>query len=56
MPAFIASGQHESNGHKYRFMIMQRFSTDLQKLFENNNKSFKESDCFQVSLQIVSDK
>ncbi|CAD5123044.1 DgyrCDS11423 [Dimorphilus gyrociliatus] len=53
IPIYIASGQHERSGHKYRFMIMQRFSTDLQKLFEKNNKSFKESDCFLIFLQVL---
>lgn len=40
MPKFIASGSHEHKGTKYRFMVMERFGEDLQKLLDRNNKVF----------------
>ncbi|XP_041352313.1 serine/threonine-protein kinase VRK1-like isoform X2 [Gigantopelta aegis] len=33
VPKYIGTGRHEKNGRTYRFMVIQRFSTDLQKLF-----------------------
>ncbi|XP_035231751.1 serine/threonine-protein kinase VRK1-like [Stegodyphus dumicola] len=40
MPKFIASGSHEYRSVKYRFMVMERFGEDLQKLLDKNNKKF----------------
>lgn len=40
MPKFIGSGSHEHKGIKYRFMVMERFGEDLQKLLDKNNKVF----------------
>ncbi|XP_046371231.2 serine/threonine-protein kinase VRK1-like isoform X2 [Haliotis rufescens] len=34
IPKYIGSGMHTYNGKDYRFMVMKRFSTDLQKLFQ----------------------
>lgn len=53
VPKFIASGQHESNGQKYRFMVIQRFGTDLQKLFEENGKQFPVHTVFLLGLKLV---
>ncbi|XP_067680813.1 serine/threonine-protein kinase VRK1-like [Haliotis asinina] len=33
IPKYTGSGLHTYKGKEYRFMVMQRFSTDLQKLF-----------------------
>ncbi|XP_046567138.1 serine/threonine-protein kinase VRK1-like [Haliotis rubra] len=38
IPQYIGSGLHTFNGKEYRFMVMQRFSTDLQKLFEASRR------------------
>ena len=35
-------------------MVMERFGTDLQKLFEQNNKRFKRKTVCCLALQIVS--
>lgn len=40
MPKFIASGSHIHKGMKYRFMVLERFGEDLQKLLDRNNKMF----------------
>ena len=53
MPQYVASGSHERNGIKYRFMIMERFSTDLQKLFEQNGKRFPKHSVFQMGIKLL---
>ena len=53
VPAYIGSGQIQTN-EKLRFMVMERFGTDLQKLFEQNNKRFKRKTVCCLALQIVS--
>ena len=54
VPKYIASGAHERNGTKYRFMVMERFGTDLQKLFEDNGKRFPLKTVLQLAIRIVS--
>ena len=54
MPQFIAAGMLDRNGVKYRFMIMERFGTDLQKLFEANRKSFSHKAVLQLAVRVVS--
>ena len=53
MPQFIAAGMLDRNNVKYRFMIMERFGTDLQKLFEANHKSFSRKAVLQLALRVV---
>lgn len=54
VPTYIGSGQIQGQKEKLRFMIMERFGTDLQKLFEQNNKKFKRKTVCCLALQIVS--
>ena len=54
MPRFIAAGMFDRNNDKYRFMIMERFGTDLQKLFEANKKSFSHKAVLQLAIRVVS--
>ena len=53
MPRFIGSGSHEYKGEKYRFMVMQRFGTDVQKLFEANKKRFPVNTVLNLALKII---
>jgi len=53
MPQFIGSGSHLYKGEKYRFMVMERFGTDVQKLFEANNKSFPLNTVLNLGLRII---
>lgn len=53
MPRFLGSGSHECNNTKYRFVVMERYSTDLWKLFLENNRVFPENTVYQIGLQIV---
>ncbi|XP_030307941.1 serine/threonine-protein kinase VRK1 isoform X2 [Calypte anna] len=53
VPRFWGSGLHEKNGNSYRFMIMDRFGRDLQKMFEENAKRFSHKTVLQLGLRIV---
>lgn len=53
MPRYIGSGSHEYKKTKYRFIVMERYGTDLWKLFEANNRRFPEHTVYKVALQIV---
>ena len=53
VPKFIAAGQHSFKGATYRFMVMQRFSTDLQKIFVNAGKQFSKQTVFALALRMV---
>ena len=54
IPEYVASGYHMYNDNKYRFMIMQRFGTDFQKLFVENGNSFSMETTLLLALRIVS--
>ena len=32
---YIASGTHVAGGQKYRFLVMERFGSDLQRILDN---------------------
>lgn len=53
IPKYINSGLYEHAGVKYRFMVMQRFGSDLQNLFESNGKQFSIKTVLQLGLRIV---
>lgn len=53
MPQFISSGSHEIKGTKYRFMVMERFGEDLQKVLERNNKLFPIKTVFSLGIKIL---
>jgi vaccinia related kinase len=53
VPKFIGFGNHEHNGQKNRFIVMQRFGTDLQKLFEQNGKRFPTHTAFLLGLKLL---
>lgn len=53
MPKYVASGSHEYKNTKYRFLVIDRYGTDLWKIFEANNKQFSEHTVYKLVLQIV---
>uniref|UniRef100_A0A8C4V269 VRK serine/threonine kinase 1 n=1 Tax=Falco tinnunculus TaxID=100819 RepID=A0A8C4V269_FALTI len=53
VPRYWGSGLHEKNGNSYRFMIMDRFGRDLQKMYEENAKRFSHKTVLQLGLRIV---
>ncbi|XP_015585800.1 serine/threonine-protein kinase VRK1 [Cephus cinctus] len=53
MPKYIGSGSHECNKVKYRFVVMERYGTDLWNLFLQSGRRFEEHTVFKVALQII---
>jgi len=52
-PKFLGSGSFEYKGQKYRFMVMERFGLDLQKIIERHSKRFSFKTVYQVGIQIL---
>lgn len=53
MPRFIASGSHEYNKEKYRFMVMERFGKDIQKVLSENNGKMPLKAIIKISLMVL---
>lgn len=53
VPKFLGYGQHKKGDKDYRFLVIQHLSTDLQKIFEQNGRSFSEKTTFGVGLRMV---
>ncbi|XP_043930578.1 serine/threonine-protein kinase VRK1 [Protopterus annectens] len=53
VPKYWGSGLHEKNGNSYRFMVMDRFGSDLQKIFESNGKRFSHKTVLQLGLRLL---
>jgi vaccinia related kinase len=56
MPRYLGSGSHECNGQKYRFVVMDRYGTDLWSRFLQNKRVFTLPLVLRVGLQVVSIK
>ena len=54
MPKFIGSGSFDHGGEKFRFMVIERFGTDLQKLLEQNDNRFPMPTILHIGGQVVS--
>lgn len=54
MPSYLGSGSHEFKNEKYRFLVMDKFGTDLWKKFLENNNAFPPDTVFKLGIQIVS--
>ena len=54
MPGYIGSGSFDHGGQKFRFMVIERFGTDLQKLLEQNNNRFPMPTILHIGIQVVS--
>ncbi|XP_019408031.1 PREDICTED: serine/threonine-protein kinase VRK1 isoform X1 [Crocodylus porosus] len=53
VPRYWGSGLHQKNGNSYRFMVMDRFGRDLQKIYEENSKRFAHKTVLQLGLRIL---
>ncbi|XP_033622666.1 serine/threonine-protein kinase VRK1 isoform X2 [Fukomys damarensis] len=53
VPKYWGSGLHDKNGKSYRFMIIDRFGSDLQKIYEANARRFSRKAVLQLSLRIL---
>lgn len=53
VPKYIAHGMHQRDKENYRFMIMPRFGTDLQKIFEGCGKQFSKETVLALGLRML---
>ncbi|XP_022606574.1 serine/threonine-protein kinase VRK1 [Seriola dumerili] len=53
VPRYWGSGLHERGGKRYRFMVIDRLGTDLQKKFEECGKRFPRKLVLQLSLRLL---
>ncbi|XP_064601190.1 serine/threonine-protein kinase VRK1-like [Liolophura sinensis] len=53
IPNYVTTGQHSHNGVDYRFLVMHRFGTDLQKIFESSGKLFSKKTVFCLGLRLL---
>ncbi len=53
MPVLRGSGSHVHAGEKYRFLVMDRYGKDLQKIFARD-KVFSLRTAFNLAIKIVS--
>ncbi|XP_002735203.1 serine/threonine-protein kinase VRK1-like [Saccoglossus kowalevskii] len=53
VPRFVASGTHETPKDKYRFLVLERYCTDLQKIFVKYSKKFSVKTAFTLGIQIL---
>ncbi|XP_078262971.1 serine/threonine-protein kinase VRK1 isoform X2 [Rhinoraja longicauda] len=51
VPKYWGSGLYDKSGK--RFMVMDRFGSDLQKIFEQNHKIFPQKYVFQLGLRLI---
>lgn len=54
IPLYIATGSFEHDGNKYRFLVMDRFGTDVEKIYKEHGYVFPESTVYSLGLRIVS--
>ncbi|XP_042902557.1 serine/threonine-protein kinase VRK1 isoform X2 [Parasteatoda tepidariorum] len=46
-------GSFEYKGSKYRFMVLEKFGKDLQKLLEENNRKFPPETVYNIALSVI---
>lgn len=53
MPQFRGSGSHDYNGEKYRFLVMDRFGEDLQKVLNRSGKTIPLKAAFTLGIRVM---
>ncbi|XP_020366606.1 serine/threonine-protein kinase VRK1 [Rhincodon typus] len=53
VPKYWGSGLYDKGGNSYRFMVMDRFGSDLQKIFEQNHRMFPKKFVLQLGLRLI---
>uniref|UniRef100_H3CLR5 VRK serine/threonine kinase 1 n=1 Tax=Tetraodon nigroviridis TaxID=99883 RepID=H3CLR5_TETNG len=53
VPRYWGSGLHEKGGKRYRFMVIDRLGTDLQKKFEECGRKFPRKLVLQLGLRLI---
>ncbi|XP_041828777.1 serine/threonine-protein kinase VRK1 [Melanotaenia boesemani] len=53
VPRYWGSGLHDKGGKRYRFMVIDRLGTDLQKKFEECGRRFSRKLVLQLGLRLL---
>lgn len=53
VPKYIAHGTHQRDKENFRFMVMPRFGSDLQKIFEGCGKHFAKETVLALGLRMI---
>ncbi|XP_061890277.1 serine/threonine-protein kinase VRK1-like [Entelurus aequoreus] len=53
VPRYWGSGMHERGAKRYRFMVIDRLGTDLQRKLEENGKRFPRKVVLQIGLRLL---
>ncbi|XP_022330674.2 serine/threonine-protein kinase VRK1-like [Crassostrea virginica] len=53
VPKYLAHGTHKRGSETFRFMVMPRFGSDLQKIFEGCGKKFAKETVLALGLRMV---
>ncbi|VDI28164.1 vaccinia related kinase [Mytilus galloprovincialis] len=53
VPKYISSGTHTRGKETFRFMVMERFGTDVQKIFEKSGKTFSRHTVCALALRLL---
>ncbi|XP_054652001.1 serine/threonine-protein kinase VRK1 isoform X2 [Dunckerocampus dactyliophorus] len=53
VPRYWGSGHHDRGGKRYRFMVIDRLGTDLQRKFEESGKRFPRKLTLQIGLRLL---
>ncbi|XP_060070609.1 serine/threonine-protein kinase VRK1-like [Ylistrum balloti] len=53
VPKFIATGSYIRDNTQFRFMVMERFGSDVQKLFEGAGKRFETHTVYCLALRMI---
>nr|XP_057933186.1 serine/threonine-protein kinase VRK1 isoform X2 [Doryrhamphus excisus] len=53
VPRYWGSGHHDRGGKRYRFMVIDRLGTDLQRKLEENGKRFPRKLTLQIGLRLL---
>lgn len=53
MPVLRGSGNHLFKGDKYRFLVMDRYSKDIDKFFQGGKQVFSEKTAFILAVKIL---
>jgi len=53
MPCLRGNGSHVHKGEKYRFLVMDRFGKDLQKIFQTGKKLFTDKVTYNLALKVL---
>lgn len=54
VPGYIGSGTHRRKGKKFRFLVMERFGSDLQRILDHSEGSrFTDKTVCEVGMQVI---